>query len=83
MRIPVPILPGTPLANHGNYIVRLGHVVQWLGKKAEELGVEIYTGNAGQEILFSDDKKSVVGVATNDVGIAKDGSPTVNYFLIK
>jgi hypothetical protein len=31
--------------NHGNYIVRLGHVVQWLGQQAEELGVEIYPGS--------------------------------------
>lgn len=81
-RISVPILPGVPLANHGNYIVRLGHVVHWLAEKAEELGVEIYTGIAGQEILYSEDGKSVVGVATNDVGIAKDGSPSVIFFVI-
>lgn len=30
--------------NHGNYVVRLGHVVKWLGEQAEELGVEIYPG---------------------------------------
>uniref|UniRef100_A0A915DWX4 Electron transfer flavoprotein-ubiquinone oxidoreductase n=1 Tax=Ditylenchus dipsaci TaxID=166011 RepID=A0A915DWX4_9BILA len=41
-RFPIPIFPGIPLANHGNYIVRLGHVVKWLAEKAEELGVEIY-----------------------------------------
>lgn len=68
------------MANHGNYIVRLGHVVQWLGEKAEELGVEIYTGIAGQEILYHEGGNEVAGVATNDVGIAKDGSPTVIFF---
>lgn len=73
-RIPVPILPGMPLNNHGNYIVRLGHVVKWLGEQAEALGVEIYPGYAASEILYHSDG-SVKGVATNDVGIAKDGSP--------
>lgn len=57
--------------------MRLGHLVKWLGEKAEGLGVDIYTGIAGQEILYGDDE-SVRGVATGDVGIAKDGSPKVS-----
>ncbi|KAJ8271872.1 hypothetical protein COCON_G00107310 [Conger conger] len=73
-RIPVPILPGLPMNNHGNYIVRLGHFVRWLGEQAEELGVELYPGYAAAEVLFHEDG-SVKGIATNDVGISKDGSP--------
>ena len=76
-RIPVPLIPGVPLNNHGNFIVRLGHVVKWLGERAEELGVDIYPGIAAQEILYNDDG-SVMGIATGDVGIAKDGSPKVH-----
>lgn len=64
--------------NHGNYIVRLGHVVQWLGEQAEAMGVEIYPGYAASEILYHPDG-SVKGVATNDVGIAKDGSPKETF----
>jgi len=62
--------------NHGNYIVRLGHFVKWLGSQAEELGVEIYPGIAASEILYHEDG-SVKGIATSDVGIAKDGAPKV------
>ncbi len=62
--------------NHGNYIVRLGHLVKWLGEQAEALGVEIYPATAAAEVLYNDDG-SVKGIATNDVGIAKDGSPKV------
>lgn len=40
-RIPIPIFPGWPMDNRGNYIVRLGHVVKWLGEQAEALGVEV------------------------------------------
>lgn len=65
-----------PVYNHGNYVVRLGNLVRWLGEQAEELGVEIYPGTAAAEVLYHDDG-SVKGIATNDVGIAKDGSPKV------
>ena len=41
--------------NHGNYIVRMGHYVQWLSEQAEELGVEIYPGMAATEVLFHED----------------------------
>ena len=40
------------MRNHGNYVVRLGHVVQWLGEQAEELGVEIYAGIAASEVVI-------------------------------
>lgn len=73
-RIPVPMLPGLPMVNHGNYVVRLGRFVAWLGEQAENLEVEVYPGCAASEILYHEDG-SVKGIATNDVGIAKDGSP--------
>lgn len=41
-----------PMSNHGNYIVRLGNVVRWLGEQAEALGVEIYPGYAASEVGF-------------------------------
>ncbi|CAH3125980.1 unnamed protein product [Pocillopora meandrina] len=77
-RIPVPILPGLPMYNHGNYIVRLGNVVRWLGEQAEALGVEIYPGYAASEVLYHDDG-SIKGIATNDVGIQKDGAPKPTF----
>ncbi|XP_041358336.1 electron transfer flavoprotein-ubiquinone oxidoreductase, mitochondrial-like [Gigantopelta aegis] len=77
-RIPVPVLPGMPVYNHGNYIVRLGNFVRWLGEQAEALGVELYPGYAASEVLFHEDG-SVKGIATNDVGIYKDGSPKETF----
>lgn len=41
------------MVNHGNYIVRLGHFVSWLGEQAEALGVEIYPGYAAAEVLMT------------------------------
>nr|CDP92458.1 Bm13945, isoform a [Brugia malayi] len=77
-RYGLPFVRGSPLDNIGNYIVRLGHLVKWLGERAIELGVEIYPGIAAQEILFHEDE-SVKGVATADVGIMKDGAPKKNF----
>jgi electron-transferring-flavoprotein dehydrogenase len=71
-------LPTPPqMHNHGNYIVSLGNVVRWLGQQAEELGVEIYPGFAATELLEEDGR--IVGIATGDMGVAKDGEPTGNF----
>jgi electron-transferring-flavoprotein dehydrogenase len=64
--------------NHGNYIVSLGNVCRWLGEKAEALGVEVYPGFAAAEVLY-DDNGAVIGVATGDMGIGKDGEPGPNH----
>ncbi|MBB2693762.1 UNVERIFIED_ORG: electron-transferring-flavoprotein dehydrogenase [Rhizobium esperanzae] len=77
IRLPNVMMP--PLMNnHGNYIVSLGNVCRWLAGKAEELGVEIYPGFAATEVLY-DDKGAVIGVATGDMGIEKNGEPGPNY----
>ena len=68
-------LPTPPqMHNHGNYIVSLGDVCRWLAAQAEALGVEIYPGFAAAEALIEDGR--VVGVATGDMGIGRDGQPT-------
>ena len=64
--------------NHGCYIVSLGNVCRWLGQQAEALGVEIYPGFAAAEILY-DDHGAVRGVATGDMGVAKDGTHKPDY----
>lgn len=69
-RIPLPVFKGWPMDNHGNFVVRLGHVVKWLGDQAEALGVEVYAGFPASEVLYRQDG-SVKGIATNDVGISK------------
>src|SRR5207245_6070782 len=71
LRLPNVMLP--PLMNnHGNYVVSLGNVCRWLASKAEALGIEIYPGFAAVEVLF-DGNGAVAGVATGNMGVAKDG----------
>ncbi|MBI4998169.1 MAG: electron transfer flavoprotein-ubiquinone oxidoreductase [Rhodocyclales bacterium] len=61
--------------NHGNYVISLGELCRWLGQQAEGLGVEIYPGFAGADILYGD-KGEVQGVVTGDMGVGRDGQPT-------
>ncbi|MHA7774166.1 electron transfer flavoprotein-ubiquinone oxidoreductase [Roseibium sp. M-1] len=77
MRLPNMFMPKL-MNNHGNYIVSLGNVCRWLAGKAEELGVEIYPGFAAAELLF-DDVGKLVGVATGDMGIGRDGTPNAMF----
>ena len=77
IKIPGFFLP-TSIRNHGNYVCGLGEVVKWLGEKAEELGVDVLPGFAGDKIYLNEDG-SVGGVIVNDFGIAKDGSKKDTY----
>jgi len=72
--LPLPRLAMPPMmSNHGCFIVSLGDVCRWLAGKAEALGVDILPGFAAVETLH-DKAGAVVGVATGDMGVAKDGS---------
>ncbi len=75
--IPVWTMP-PQMSNHGNYAVSLGNVCRWLAEQAEALGVEIYPGFAAAEVLY-DDQGRVTGVATGDMGVARDGSRKDSY----
>ncbi len=59
--------------NKGTYTGSLGNLCRWLAEQAEGLGVEIFPGFPAAEVLYNDDG-SVKGVATQDMGVAKDGS---------
>ena len=76
-RVPNSLLPQC-FHNEGNYVISLGNLCRWLGEQAEALGVDIYPGFAGAEVLF-DEQGAVKGVATGDMGRLKDGSEGPNF----
>lgn len=51
--VPLEPLADPPLIS-GNYIASLGQLCRWLAEQAEELGVEVYAGFPGSEVLFLD-----------------------------
>ena len=66
------------MSNHHCYIGSLGDLCRWLGTRAEALGVEIYPGFAATEIIFGEHNE-VRGVATGDMGVARDGSHKASF----
>ncbi|MDR2637817.1 MAG: electron transfer flavoprotein-ubiquinone oxidoreductase [Zoogloeaceae bacterium] len=72
-------MPTPPqMENEGNYIISMANLCRWLGEQADALGVQVFPGFAAAEVLY-DEKGSVRGVATGDMGIGKDGQHTANY----
>ncbi len=75
-KIKSPITP-PPLNNHGNYVVSLSKLTEWLGGLVEEQETYVFAGFAGTEVLYEGDR--VAGVRTGDKGIGADGEKKGNY----
>ncbi|MFL5047705.1 MAG: electron transfer flavoprotein-ubiquinone oxidoreductase [Xanthobacteraceae bacterium] len=77
LRLPKLMLPPL-MSNHGCFVVSLGNVCRWLATKAEALGVEIYPGFAGAEVLYGANGE-VTGIATGDMGLDREGKPKDSF----
>ena len=73
-RLPTP----KPMRNHGNFMISLGELGQFLAKQAEQLGCEIYAGFAATDILYND-AGAMIGVSTGPVGIDRAGAQTAQF----
>ena len=74
--IPLP-LPKL-MKNDGNFIISIGQLCQYLANQAESLGVEIYPGFAASKVLYNE-LGEVIGIATNDMGVGKNGEKKASY----
>ncbi len=75
--MPHALLPPL-MSNEGNYTGSLGSLCRWLAEQAEALGVQVFPGFPASEVLF-DEGGAVKGVATQDMGVAADGSHKSDY----
>ena len=74
VRLPTP----PQMHNEGNYIISLGNLCRWLGEQAEALDVSIFPGFPASEVLYHDNG-AVKGVATQDMGVGRDGQPKASF----
>ena len=72
-RLPVP----PTMHNHGHYIASISEIVRWLGARAEEAGVNIFTGFPAASLLTKGN--FVTGVRTTAGGLDRDGNPGAGY----
>lgn len=70
------LIPNT-MNNEGNFIISLANLCRWLAKKAEDLGVEIYTGFSAQECLYQSGQ--IAGIVTGEMGVDKEGNHKSSY----
>lgn len=73
--VSVPVPP--PMENHGNVIISLCKFTRWFAEIVEGMGVDLFTGFPGKNLLF--EKGRVAGVRLMDKGIGKDGKPRANF----
>jgi electron-transferring-flavoprotein dehydrogenase len=67
------------LHNKGFYVISLSKFCRWLGGIAEEMGINIFPGFAGNEVLYDETGQTVTGVRTGDKGLGKDGEHKANF----
>ncbi|HEU4827804.1 MAG TPA: electron-transfer flavoprotein:ubiquinone oxidoreductase [Gemmatimonadales bacterium] len=72
-RIPTP----PSMQNHGNFTGSICEIVRWLGERAEELGVNVFTGFPVDALLV--DGQTVRGVRTTPSGLERNGEPGTDY----
>ena len=77
IKVPSWLMPKS-LHNKGNYIISLGELCQWIAERAMDLGVDIFPGFPAQQYL-TDTNGRVIGIATGDMGIDKDGNQKGTY----
>jgi electron-transferring-flavoprotein dehydrogenase len=73
VRLPTP----PTMKNHGCFLASICEIVRWLGQKAEELGVNVFTGFPAAALLT--DGNRVAGVRTQASGLGRDGQPLPSY----
>ena len=66
------------MSNHGNYIVSLGNVCRWLASRPKRSASKSIRVSPPPKFSTTDNG-AVRGVATGDVGIAKDGTHKPDY----
>ena len=73
IRLPTP----PTMANHGNYVASISEIVRWLGTKATDLGVNLFTGFPADSLLVEEGQ--VIGVRTTPAGLTREGKPGPAY----
>ena len=71
--------PFTPpsISNRGKWVISLNKFTGWMAEQVEGLGLDIFAGLAGYDLLVEDGR--VTGIQTVDMGLDKEGRPKGNF----
>ncbi len=74
-KIPLPTPP--TMKNHGNYTASLCEIVRFMGEKAENKGINVFTSFPAASLLMKD--QDVIGVRTVASGLGRDRAPGLGH----
>lgn len=77
-RYSIPVVPKY-MRNEGLHVISLSKFVRWLAQQAEALGVNIFPGFAGQDVLLDANNNTVIGIRTGDKGLGPQGEAKPNF----
>ena len=67
------------MIHEGDYIVSISKLTKWLGRIAKELGVEVITGFAAEDIVLDESLVCATGVKLVDQGLDREGNKQPNF----
>ena len=67
------------LIHKGDYTVSISKLTKWMGQIAKDLGVEVLTGFAAQDIILDESSETAIGVKLVDQGLDKEGNKQPNF----
>lgn len=67
------------MIHKGDYSVSISKLTKWLGRIAKDLGVEVMTGFAAEDIILDENTGSAIGIKLVDQGLDKDSNKQPNF----
>ncbi|MHC4395411.1 MAG: 4Fe-4S dicluster domain-containing protein [Planctomycetota bacterium] len=67
------------MIHHGDYIVSISKLTKWLAQIAKQLGAEVLTGFAAEDIILDESSTAATGVKLIDQGLDKEGDRQPNF----
>ena len=67
------------MIHKGDYSVSISKLTKWMGQIAKDLGAEVITGFAAEDIIFDESSGRATGVKLIDQGLDKEGNKQPNY----
>ena len=67
------------MIHKGDYSISISKLTKWLGQIAKDLGAEVLTGFAAEDIILDESTGKATGVKLVDQGLDKEGNKQPNY----
>jgi len=67
------------MIHKGDYSISISKLTKWLGQIAKNLGAEVLTGFAAEDIIFDESSQKATGVKLVDRGLNKEGHKQPNF----